>query len=204
MRLLPVVLLIKTTIHNYAHGLDITSDLENLEFIMDSPEYNSFTRLLLITFIPTVNGDEKEYVLNAVWSRLKINRNMTQQELQSIATRSLEEIQLDDSELEIEERPRQRIRRTVPDDFVSTNIRDTNQNDECAICYVELSTFPQCMLFECGHVFHCKCIRRWTSNIKNGCPTCRADIDEIIEIKLECGFGSTINSDIRYLKKLKI
>ena len=55
-------------------------------------------------------------------------------------------------------------------------IKDTNLNiekdliDECPICYLDLSTNKKKLI--CGHIFHKKCIDKWTK-INPICPYCR-------------------------------
>jgi len=60
-------------------------------------------------------------------------------------------------------------------------------NDECCICYSKLSSSKTIKL-SCGHVFHGKCIRRWSKK-KKECPLDRK------AFKLsELGSSSSANS----------
>ena len=43
----------------------------------------------------------------------------------------------------------------------------------CDICYESLYTRNICSGDNCGHVFHCDCLRKW-GDTSNSCPLCRA------------------------------
>ena len=49
-------------------------------------------------------------------------------------------------------------------------------NDKCSICLDELVC--DYAFLKCEHVFHFKCIERW-SHVNNACPNCRHEIDSI-------------------------
>ena len=108
----------------------------------------------------------------------------------------------------------------IPDNFVETIINNFHLegNDECKICYTPLNEEPVCMVYECGHVFHCRCINNWRSSLasnRNTCPVCRQPISQIIDnVQLPgssggSGFGKRskqrlhqVDMDIRYLKSI--
>lgn len=56
-------------------------------------------------------------------------------------------------------------------------------HEECSICFYPMkydaSVHRWALLFygikkvNCGHIFHSKCIKTWTSSYKNNCPICR-------------------------------
>ncbi|XP_037125509.1 E3 ubiquitin-protein ligase TTC3 [Syngnathus acus] len=48
-----------------------------------------------------------------------------------------------------------------------------NLEDDCIICQEEMSP-PDCLVLECRHTFHKKCITSWLKE-KTTCPTCRKD-----------------------------
>jgi len=108
----------------------------------------------------------------------------------------------------------------IPDNFVETIINNfhLNGNDECQICHEPLNEEPVCMIYECGHVFHCRCINNWRSSLasnRNNCPYCRQPISQVInDVQLPSSSGgasfgktsrsklATVESEIKYLKSI--
>jgi len=108
-----------------------------------------------------------------------------------------------------------------PGDFVENTVKkwlDNKERDnECNICYSELWEEPVCILWKCGHIFHCRCINNYQAfrPNDNNCPKCREYIFQKIQnIQLpnpeneSNGFGkrkkSKLNgviADIKYLSK---
>jgi hypothetical protein len=105
-----------------------------------------------------------------------------------------------------------------------------NQNDDCVICLESLNNGNKvCMIYECEHLFHCKCLKNPnTKEYYKTCPLCRKQFlpDNVIkDIKLRSqpsgstttdgksggvepgeevnSFGKSILSDLRYLKSLR-
>lgn len=60
-----------------------------------------------------------------------------------------------------------------------------NINSDCAICFEECKgnhDEPDCVLLQCRHVFHLKCIKQWILSGQannNKCPVCRANLMNI-------------------------
>jgi hypothetical protein len=94
----------------------------------------------------------------------------------------------------------------------------------CGICFgtYDLED-PACMVRNCGHVFHCRCIDSWINSgnaNRNKCPTCKRDIvsietvspedlrvEELTNYKEAANFSfgrgrSSVQADIRYLRML--
>jgi len=114
----------------------------------------------------------------------------------------------------------------VPEHFTQENVtrRNITLHSECEMCGIPLSqnqdeqttsNEPVCMVYRCGHVFHCECINSW-KNYKETrgeyamCPKCRGPIQSVRNIVVPRGssFGkrprvTNLQSDIRYLKSLK-
>ena len=78
--------------------------------------------------------------------------------------------------------------------------------EECPIC-LESLIIDICANRSCRHLYHCRCITQWDQGT---CPVCRKDLDlyklqDIDDYRKTAGFLSfgSINSDIKYLTKLK-
>jgi hypothetical protein len=115
----------------------------------------------------------------------------------------------------------------VPETFSGSIIqrRNLSLRDDCPVCHLKLSQNQDeeatnneeiCMLYECGHVFHCECINgviRFNEQrrTRTTCPVCRTRIQSVVPVQLPRGssFGSVntslsaVSRDIRYLNRLK-
>ena len=47
-------------------------------------------------------------------------------------------------------------------------------NENCVICMSTIEN-GDCVMLECGHIFHATCIVQWYLDTRNGCPLCRAE-----------------------------
>ncbi len=48
--------------------------------------------------------------------------------------------------------------------------------NECTVCLCPVAHTRQSQVLPCGHLFHKKCISRWTQVGSETCPTCRRNI----------------------------
>ncbi len=97
-----------------------------------------------------------------------------------------------------------------------TNVNFSTEQEFCPICFDRLDSFDRSEFLgktetkikhtickvsesvECGHIFHCECIKNWTSD-RRDCPVCRKEIRKLEELnysnnKLIGGALSYINS----------
>ncbi len=49
-------------------------------------------------------------------------------------------------------------------------------NEECAVCMDKYKSGDKCVVLECNHCFHPKCIKEWLCNYNHRCPTCRVEV----------------------------
>lgn len=88
-------------------------------------------------------------------------------------------------------------------------------NDECSICYQELSDGRQiCVNKKCEHGFHCECINKWLNTIDNynglpktTCPLCRKPLeivalDELQQRAIQNSFGKKRKVGILGIRQL--
>lgn len=54
-------------------------------------------------------------------------------------------------------------------------------NEECPICYDEITNKANKTITECGHCFHSSCLIKHAILTNNGCPLCRQQLADIIE-----------------------
>jgi hypothetical protein len=84
-----------------------------------------------------------------------------------------------------------------------------NDNSMCTICHELLGNTNVCMIYPCGHAFHCSCIAQWYP-ARNECPVCRGNIVGNMPVRLPKtnSFGkkkprlTEITNEIKYLKSI--
>jgi hypothetical protein len=52
-------------------------------------------------------------------------------------------------------------------------LKPHDERNECAVCLEHMST---CLVTPCGHLFHCRCLRKHMRYRAN-CPMCRTELD---------------------------
>ena len=74
----------------------------------------------------------------------------------------------------------------------------------CVICFEVFNSDLQLSSTYCGHVFHTKCVEKWTEK-KNECPQCRnyCDVQKIHPIFLSESPSESLMSDLLLLAAKK-
>jgi len=149
------------------------------------------------------------------------SREMIQQQTQAPGAPSRRRVRAENEEPSVGMRRNLR-RRTeteqveVPPGFVEKNISKVDLGDDCHICLNPLNQDSVCMLYSCGHVFHCTCVKLWVDSkrssgtIRVPCPICRSEILRVVDVPSN-GFGNrnyasstlkSLNKEIKYLKSI--
>jgi hypothetical protein len=80
-----------------------------------------------------------------------------------------------------------------------------NKEDHCTVCLEELEN-DVCMIFECEHLFHCKClINPYTREYWHSCPICREPYvpgNLIRNVNVNNNFGNNLKKILKYLQTL--
>ena len=68
-------------------------------------------------------------------------------------------------------------------------------NEECPICYDEITNQSNKTITECGHCFHSSCLIKHAILTNTGCPMCRQQLADIVESESESDSDSDTYSD---------
>lgn len=71
-------------------------------------------------------------------------------------------------------------------------------NEECPICYDEITNKANKTITECGHCFHSSCLIKHAILTNTGCPLCRQQLADIEESKSESDSESYSDTDDDY------
>jgi hypothetical protein len=68
-------------------------------------------------------------------------------------------------------------------------------NEECPICYDEITNRANKTITECGHCFHSNCLIKHAILTNTGCPLCRQQLADIEESESDSDSNSYSDSD---------
>ena len=65
-------------------------------------------------------------------------------------------------------------------EIMSINDNNIDKDDDCNICYSKIGR-GKSLYLHCKHIFHIRCLKKWTLNYKTTCPCCRKDLRDYVD-----------------------